>query len=108
MVSLAELSLSTKSKRNRINSLIKRGENPPDYKRLAEHLRELSKLRGEFASLNGTRAGDIFSDWYIEFTTAIEQQRVADPTGTLNRFSESVIKVAMLLSLAEKGRISYN
>ncbi|MGB6500174.1 MAG: hypothetical protein WBG19_02065 [Thermoplasmata archaeon] len=93
------------SKRNRINSLIKRGESPPNYNRLAEHLRELSKLRGEFENLDETRAGEIFNNWYIEFTTAIEQQRVADPTGTLNRFSESVIKVAMLLSLAEEAKL---
>jgi hypothetical protein len=93
------------SKRNRINSLIKRAETSPNYSELAKYLRELSKLRGEFASLDGTGAGDIFSNWYIEFTTTIEHQRVADPTGTLNRFSESVIKVAMLLSLTERAEL---
>ena len=39
------------SKRNRINSLIKRSENPPNYNLLAKHLREIAKLREEFEPL---------------------------------------------------------
>lgn len=98
------------SKRNKINSLIKRLEKPPDYKHLAKYLIELSHLKGPFEELDGTDAGELYDDWYNLFTKNIEEQKIKDPTGTLNRFGDSVLKVAMLISLAQKPEliISYD
>lgn len=93
------------SKRNKINSLIKKPDVVPDYKKLSEYLKEVGRLRGSFAPLDETPAGELFDDWYHKFIASIENQKVEDPTGTLNRFSESVMKVAMLLSLAEKPEL---
>lgn len=88
-----------------INSLIKPPEILPDYPKLACYLKELAKLRGPFESLwdeqqNAfTPVGRYYDEWYREFKRSIKGQD--DPTGTLGRFGESVIKVAMLISLAE-------
>jgi hypothetical protein len=116
--------------RNRANSLIYPLENPPDYKTSAEYLKELAKLHGEFIPLavneeiegfNHKRikltskgnartiwfseVGAIYDDWYENFTESIKEQEIKDDTGTLNRFGDSVLKVAMLLSLAEHPKL---
>jgi len=93
------------SQRNAINSLIDKPDFIIDYKEASEYLKELAKLRGPFAELTGTPAGSYFKNWYHEFINRIEEQKVKDPTGTLNRFSESVMKVAMLLSLARSPEL---
>ena len=88
------------SKRNRVNSLIRRLEHPPDYPKLAVYLKEIAKLKGAFAELDKSKAGELYHNWYETFTQNIEEQKIKDPTGTLNRFGDSVLKVAMLISLA--------
>lgn len=108
------------SRRNRPNSLLYPLTNPPDYQKSAEYLKTLSKLAGPFRPLAATHQSDIhtyskvkdnrelyfteaglfYDDWYDEFLTIIDQQETKDQTGTLNRFGDSVLKVAMLLALA--------
>lgn len=103
------------------NSLIYPLTDRPNYKLAADYLKELSKLTGEFhplASLTYTdeyrferkkqariiyfnEAGVLYDDWYHDFKKTIREQEVKDDTGTLNRFGDSVLKVAMLISLAE-------
>ena len=90
------------NKRNKINSLIKKLKNPPDVKKLSEYLKELSNLRGPFEDLDGTDAGIYYDKWYTDFVNSIEDSNIKDDTGTLNRFGESVIKVAGLVSLSEE------
>lgn len=89
------------SKRNKRNSLINKPEFIPNYKESAKYLKELSVVRGPFEDLENTPVGELFHNWYNEFIDKIEEQKIKDPTGTLNRFSESVMKVAMLISLAD-------
>lgn len=86
------------SKKNRTNSLIDDLVNPLDIDKLLPHLVQLSKLKGPFASLSGTPAGELFNKWYTDLDKVYD--RVEDKTGTLERIGESVIKVSMLLSLA--------
>lgn len=108
------------SQENRSNSLLVPLQNPIDYTRDAEYLKQLAKLNGEFRSLASrdereewkepyrdrttdelayySPAGIIYQDWYDNFKESLKTAR--DPTGTLNRFGDSVMKVAMLLSLA--------
>jgi hypothetical protein len=94
---------------------------------LADYLKEISKLSGGFAPLaskdstNGcsiphvenvtgetnyfTPAGLMYQEWYEQFIETIAQQEIKDETGTLNRFGDSVLKVAMLLSLARSPEL---
>ncbi len=82
---------------NTVNSLMFPPKLATDYKKLSEYLRALAKLRGEFTMDMESR--HYFNDWYRDFRTSIKQQELKDSTGTLNRFDESVLKVAMLISL---------
>lgn len=107
------------------NSLIYPMEYTPNYIKSAEYLKILSKLSGPFASLaqleqneeykfrkvkHGrdvyfNEVGIIYDDWYENFKEFIKVQETKDETGTLNRFGDSVLKVAMLLALAEKPEL---
>lgn len=113
------------SKRNKRNSLVFRPNKTPDYIKLSEYLKELSKLKGpirEFSSkepdeyynikteFNGeiyysSEVGNIYHKWYDEFLDTVDSQEIKDETGTLNRFGDTVIKVAILLSLAESPKL---
>lgn len=89
-----------------INSLVTRLTNPPDRKELAKYLKEIEKLQGPFQDLSDennkpTEVGDFYKEWYINFRQQIKDMEIKDDTGTLNRFGDSVLKVAMLLSLAK-------
>jgi hypothetical protein len=110
--------------RNKINSLIVPPEHIPNYKVSAEYLKELSKLRGSFPPLGSrvedelhqtrvsgspyffSETGAIYEEWYQEFIQSIDSSDSPDETGTLNRFGDSVLKVAILLSLVEKPELS--
>lgn len=88
-----------------INSLVKRLTNPPDIKKISLYLKELVKLTGPFKELSNefnepTEVGEYYDDWYNGFRAVLKTQKIKDETGTLNRFGDSVLKVAMLLSLS--------
>ena len=51
---------------------------------------------------NRTPVGKFYDDWYHNFTNARKQSGIKDDTGTLNRFGDSLLKIAMLLSLARE------
>lgn len=114
------------SKRNRKNSLAFQPEHLPDYKKYIAHLQKIAALRGPFKSfavigepkdeyqhkrvIDGrsiyfSPAGVIYEDWYSQFIDLVDAQEVKDETGTLNRFGDSVLKVAMLLALAEEPKL---
>lgn len=85
------------TKRGAINSLMFPLENPPNYVSSIEYLKEVAKLKGPFEMDVGTRR--YFDNWYHEFKNYLDSREESDPTGTLNRFDDSVLKVAMLISL---------
>lgn len=87
------------NKRQQINSLMYGLTNPPDYKKSAEYLKELAKLTGPFNISEEVKK--YYDEWYHAFVKSIDEENFRDETGTLNRFGDSVLKVAMLLSLAE-------
>jgi hypothetical protein len=89
----------------KLNPLINKLSKVPNYDELANYLREISKLKGPFESLAGTSAGKIYHDWYMNFYESIKKNKVKDETGTIQRFGDSVLKVAMLLALAEKPEL---
>jgi hypothetical protein len=88
---------------NAINSLVDPLEHAPDYKYLAAYVKKLAELKGAFTPLHKTPAGEYYKIWYNEF--ARMRKDVVDDTGTLNRFGDSVLKVAMLLSLAREPKL---
>jgi hypothetical protein len=113
------------SQRNKVNSLLAPLINKPDYNKLLPYLKEVAKLQGPFKPLASEKkddyyyitrikedreiyyseAGAYYEDWYENFTTNIDISKVKDETGTLNRFGDSVLKIAMLLSLARKPEL---
>ena len=118
----------SENKRNRSNSLLVPLTNPPKYNDHIEYLREVAKLSGPFAPLalkeadgNGcnipyadrstgeinyfTEAGYVYQKWYDELSDETLNEELRDDTGTLNRFGDSVLKVAMLLSLARSPEL---
>ena len=113
------------SKRNKPNSLIWPLTNAPNYNTSADYLKEIAKLQGPFEPLAVLEENDVYKykkmkegreiffnepgivydDWYDNFLEQVDAQEVKDETGTLNRFGDSVLKIAMLLSLADKPEL---
>jgi hypothetical protein len=109
--------------RQNINSLVVPPKQKLDKDALTCYLKELAKLRGEFkplgsrieteycnipAIMNGetvylSRVGKLYNDWYEEFSRVTEGMQ--DETGTVNRFGDAVLKVAMLISLSKKPEL---
>lgn len=90
----------------RLNSLVDQLEHPPAPEKFVPYMKEISLLKGPFKNLSTTEpTGRMYNDWYHEFYTKVRQQRVEDPTGTIGRFGDSVLKVAMLLSLSESPNL---
>lgn len=94
------------TKRNAINSLMRAPDKLPDVENLSGYLTLLGTLKGPFKGFqngNGklTLAGKYYDEWYKNFCNTIDEQEIKDETGTINRFGDSVLKVAMLISLAE-------
>lgn len=119
----------SENKRNRANSLLVPLTNPPKYSDHIDYLKELAKLTGPFKPLalrepdnNGcsiphkehvtgeinyfTEAGLIYQKWYENFIETVLTQDIKDDTGTLNRFGDSVLKVAMLLALSRSPELT--
>ena len=117
----------SENKRNRANSLLVPLTNPPKYPDFIEYLKELAKLTGPFKPLATkeeteecryshveketgdtnyfTEAGLIYQRWYDNFIEQMHNDGVKDDTGTLNRFGDSVLKVAMLLALSRSPEL---
>jgi Protein of unknown function (DUF3987) len=92
---------------NATNSLILPLKNPINKEKHIAYLKQLSALTGRFEPLgdvdrNFTKVGKIYDDWYNDFRSAIKKQKIKDDTGTLNRFGDSVMKVAMLIHLSKE------
>ena len=66
---------------------------------LAEYLKELSKVNGEFTWTDA--ATKVYDKWYYKFMGTTDH----DPTGTNNRLGDQILKVAMLLSLAQEPNL---
>lgn len=117
----------SETQRNRANSLLVPLINPPKYSEATDYLKELAKLEGAFQPLASktqddgfkiphieqesgetnwfTPAGIKYQLWYDDFINQMEVQENPDDTGTMNRFGDSVLKVAMILSLARSPEL---
>ncbi len=108
------------------NSLIYPLEEEFNITSASSYLKDISKLTGPFSPLakmesdneyrhkkiKGKRevyfnpAGIIYDDWYDGFKKIMRESEDKDETGTMNRFGDSVLKIAMLLALAEKPELT--
>lgn len=105
----------------RLNSLMAPLANPPNREESSKYLKEISLLNGIFQAMGSreesdifcikqesheqtlylTPAGKIYDDWYEEFHHSVKNAESKDETGTVQRLGDSILKVAMLLSLAD-------
>ena len=92
---IARTFLIFEDKRRGINPLLTAPANLVTIKDLAAHLHDVAKVVGRFRL--ATPAEHLFDKWYRDFCT----QDHNDPTGTLERVHDGILKVSMLLSLAE-------
>lgn len=92
------------SEASKVNSLMYKPSQTVDYDKSAEYLKELSKLKGPLEMDQECRK--FFDDWYKDFKGNIHHQKIKDPTGTLNRFDDSVLKVAILISLGTRPELN--
>ncbi len=85
-----------------VNSLMFPLKYKIDYKQSAEYLKSIALLKGEFDASDVVR--HYIDDWYVDFRKTTHEMDVKDKTGTLNRFDDSMQKVAMVINLArERG-----
>lgn len=104
-----------------VNSLIFPLKSTPNYDLAANYLVLLSQLKGAFSPLASNEESDIYNrevkkfnrsiwfsetgfiydQWYEDFCSQRKVSEIKDETGTLNRFGDAVLKVAMLLSLSK-------
>src|SRR5205085_7473171 len=64
---------------------------------LIEGLKKISKVEGEYKWSD--RAKRFYVDWYTDLCNS----NYEDPTGTLNRLGDSVLKIAMIVNLASRA-----
>jgi hypothetical protein len=81
-------------KKSGSNSLTERPESIISVPNMAAYLKELTKVKGEFAWTPSAKK--LYNEWYADFDNSEHD----DDTGTLERFTDSVLKVATLLSLS--------
>lgn len=90
-------------KKSRVNALVRKSNSKFEPEKLAEYLRIISKLRGEFRWENEAVIAN-YESWYKEWDKSIAA--IDDNTGTLERIHDTIIKVAMLISLSESPEMS--
>lgn len=81
-------------KKSGSNSLTEKPDTIVSIPDLAAYLKKLSTVKGAFEWTPPAKA--LYNDWYLEF----DKSEHDDDTGTLERFTDSVLKVATLLSLS--------
>lgn len=106
----------------RLNSLAAPFKDKPDYDKLSLYPKELSNISGEFKSFGSLEedayykhrvvdieteevaylsdVGKVYDDWYMNFYEDMKKSEMKDDTGTIQRIGDSIVKIAMILSLA--------
>lgn len=82
-----------------INSLTDRPSSVVNTDALSQYLKDLAKVKGEFTWTQ--KAKDLYNPWYKDMLIRLTRGEIIDPTGTYGRLGDQVLKLAMLLSLAE-------
>lgn len=90
----------SESKSETINSLMFPPTILPDRDKIAEGIKHLANLKGQFKMSEGVRK--VFDNWYHKFKTEIVP-KLDDDTGTLGRTDDNILKISMLISCARRG-----
>lgn len=90
------------SHRRILNDLMDAPRITPSIEKLSEHLKTLSKLTGEFKIMPEAKA--LYRAWYKEFSSMPHD----DKTGTIERMGDTVLKIAMILSLSNSISLELN
>lgn len=85
-------------RKRKINPLLEEGK-PIDFNSLRGHLSDIARCEGPFKVTR--KAIDYYTEWYVNKEKVAELNKVEDPTGTLERIHDQILKLSMLLSLAE-------
>lgn len=86
-------------KRANVNSLMYAPKKMLNFDELAKPLREMSKLKGEMHIADDARQE--YDRWYRSYVDHIDAKN-NDDTGTADRLTDNVLKVAMLIALARE------
>jgi hypothetical protein len=93
---IARTLIVEEKKRRTINSLAFRPASMLNTKDLCQYLFELKKVKGEMIYDNG--AATYYHEWYNSFV----ENAPKDKTGTINRITDTILKVAMLIQLSKE------
>jgi hypothetical protein len=85
----------SEGKRGKLNSLFENLKHPPDVDKLSEYLTLLSYVKGEITYEHSV--GVYYDEWYHDYF----KEDINDSTGSALRILESMLKVALLLSMSE-------
>jgi hypothetical protein len=83
-------------KKNGVNSLTHRPKQALDIVELSDYIQKVKMVEGEFKWSDEGR--DLYDKWYGEFSSETDH----DDTGTMERIHDTVLKIAMLVSLSRK------
>lgn len=93
---IARMSVIHELNRKTINSLVYAPKVEFKIEDLAEYLKGVASIKGEFKY---TSQGALFyNEWYTKFASV----KYSDRTGTLNRIGDTILKVAMLIHLSKE------
>lgn len=97
---IARTHLIYADKKSHLNALIDDDSGPDiDMSCLVKYLQDISKLKGNFKLTDGAKTA--YKIWYKEHNDKMDNGH-EDITGTSDRLHDHVLKIAMLLSLAER------
>ena len=85
--------------RGKLNSLTEKPKKIVDIDGLSKYLKVISQVNGEFVWTDASKK--TYDIWYYKFMGS----EGTDSTGTNNRIGDQIIKVAMILSLAESTNL---
>lgn len=96
---LARTFVVYESERRCINPLVDRPENLWPIKDMASHLKSLKDVKGEFQWTDPAKL--LYKDWYHKLC----KTKFDDKTGSTERLGDQVLKVAMLMALANGKKL---
>ena len=82
--------------KGKLNSLTEAPTKIVDTSYLSEYLKEVAKMKGEFQWTAASKK--TYDKWYYSFMASDAN----DPTGTMNRIGDQILKVAMIISMAQE------
>lgn len=97
---IGRMFIVTENKTIRFNSLMFDPAIVPDYNKMAEELKPITALKGQFEMSRELREG--LDAWYLKFMKDIAPT-LFDETGFVSRILDFVIKTAMIISSGRRG-----